>query len=739
MEVKTQTEVKNGADAQPPQKKRPRRGLILAGAVLAVVVLAVGYVNGKLDLIRYHDGSVDTAGTIDAGEDQDLDAAGLQHSDGSMVMPTGSPFADDDVLNVLLISTDERTEAVNDWDAFTHLNQLDGTSATTEFSEDARADSLILASLNIKEDTVKLVSIERGTGVPIDLPGYEDQYDWITHTFRYGGARLTMETVEKCFNVKVDHYVRFNFNSFVQIVDAVGGVDINLTELEAAALNWEVPSNSMLIVNKVEPGLNHFDGYTALQYARLRQIDNDWQRIVRQRTVIQAVLDQIKNASVLELNTLLDTALPLVQTNFTKAEITALLVQLPDFLGVQTEQMSLPAQGTYGVRTGMDDRLMYDPDWEANSRLMQRFLYGVTSDDAMEGYFQDSCDPVDLTRPLTGEALGRGGYTVYLAGEQPGAEKNTAARQALLRCLHQEQNVQTLAVSGSFAAGVLLDDYLATGRPSSLQSYLEMLNLDEDAQAEEEAFCQWLYAYNGAQAQQNRLHAVGLAPAGQADALTALALLLDPDANLNEEMQALAAEIEDGESTALPALNAALDNHFYAAKKLFGGSWPTARQLLNNLAPTDGTVQDAMAGNLTWALAQAPGTALFAQLDSRQILQTDCLWQGQQADSLAVRLAADESLAGQVCSILLLYPDDGARQYTALNDESPLAAYWPDALTQDCLVSLDGTASPYEARNGFFADPQADALPALDYFQKLLILTDGSARRDQPTDPAKGA
>ncbi len=127
-----------------------------------------------------------------------------------MVMPTGSPFADDDVLNVLLISTDERTEAVNDWDAFTHLNQLDGTSATTEFSEDARADSLILVSLNSKENTIKLISIERGTGVPIDLPGYEDQYDWITHTFRYGGAMLTMETVEKCFSVKVDHYVRIN-------------------------------------------------------------------------------------------------------------------------------------------------------------------------------------------------------------------------------------------------------------------------------------------------------------------------------------------------------------------------------------------------------------------------------------------------------------------------------------------------------------------------------------------------
>ena len=84
----------------------------------------------------------------------------------------------------------------------------------------------------------------------------------------------------------------------------------------------------------MDPGLNHFDGYTALQYARLRKIDNDWKRVERQRTVIKAVLDQVKNASVMELDNLLNTLLPLIQTNFTKTEIAALLVQLPAFWAV---------------------------------------------------------------------------------------------------------------------------------------------------------------------------------------------------------------------------------------------------------------------------------------------------------------------------------------------------------------------------------------------------------------------
>ena len=104
--------------------------------VLVVLGLAIAYVNGKLDLIRYNDGTIDGIGTIGAGEDQDLDSTGLAHSDGEMLMPEGSPFADDSVLNVLLISTDERTEAVNDADAFTNLGQLDGSRSSTEFSSD---------------------------------------------------------------------------------------------------------------------------------------------------------------------------------------------------------------------------------------------------------------------------------------------------------------------------------------------------------------------------------------------------------------------------------------------------------------------------------------------------------------------------------------------------------------------------------------------------------------------------
>ena len=731
---------KNPENAQPSEGEKkskpgrwrnlPRWAKILVG-ILAVLVVLLGavvlYVNGKLDLIHYNDGTVDSVGTIGADEDQDLDGTGLEHNDDAMEMPEGSPFADDDVLNILLISTDERTDAVNDWDAFTHLNELDGTSATTEFSDDARADSLILVSLNIKENTIKLVSIERGTGVPIMLDGYEGQYDWITHTFRYGGAKLTMETVEDCFNVQVDHYVRINFNSFVQIVDAVGGVDINLTELEAAAMNWEVPSNSMLIVNPVHEGLNHMDGYTALQYARLRKIDNDWQRIARQRTVIQAVLDQIQNASVTELDNLLNTVLPLVQTNFTKTEIAALLIQLPGFLGVQAEQLSLPAEGTYGVRTGMDDRLMYDPDWAENIRILQRFLYGSVSDDDMKGYYEDNTHGVTLDEPLADEDFGTGGYSVYLAGQNPGEERNTEMKEALVRYLSQNQGMGTVLEDCGFGAGLFLNDFLQNGNEDSLQSYLQ--TLDPDQAEEAETFWRWAYDYNWSMG--GILQVYGIGPdTDLSTGIRALSLLLNPNGDLPEEYQELVAQLAAGDQAGLDALQQALEDHFYRARNIFGSeNWPYAKQLIHNLTRADEGADAAdavMMDNFTFLQEQDPEAVFFGQMDAGRVLQSDCAYGGyaQGYNRFGMRLqAADSPVTGKVCTILALYPDSGETT-EGLAEETPLSDYWPDALVQDSIVSLDGVATPYDTDNGFLTQ-EAESKSALSYFQKIFVITDG--------------
>ncbi|WP_300252890.1 LCP family protein [uncultured Subdoligranulum sp.] len=772
------TAVKTGKP-QKPRGKLPRWGkvlLALAAVLLALAGMAALYVNGKLDLLRYSDGSVSEVGTIDAGEDQDLDATGLVHNDGEMEMPEGSPFADEDVLNILLIGTDERTEAVNDADAFTHLNQLDGTEDTTEFSADARADTLILVSLNIREDTIKLVSIERGTGVPILLDGYEGQYDWITHTFRYGGAKLAMDTVEDCFNVQVDHYVRVNFNSFVQIVDAVGGVDIEITDLEAKALNWEVPSNSMLIVNKVSPGLNHFDGYTALQYARLRKIDNDWKRIERQRTVIAAVLDQIKNASVTELDNLLNTVLPLVQTNFTKSEIAALLVQLPGFLGAEVEQLSMPLQGTYGVRTGMDDRLMYDPDWAVNIKALQDFLYnGETAEvviaatpetaaageeteqeetgaesaddtsawdresDPAEEYIRQNLHTVDLAYPLAAADFGSSDYRLFLAGV--GGSRDADVQGALAQYL-AGQGVRVLAVPDGAAAGVLLDRYLQTGDTRTLEQYLLAHPAAERAQLR--AMWQDLYAlYPG------QLRAVGLGE-DQSGAVTGYAVQALAGMAVGQPESGIA-DVADGIQgsnvrNALYWFERGMQRSPREMERWLGDLYPLALRLYQGLNGTvhTGTAGDLTAYDLQRALETYPQAQILAFVDGEESLQT--------GDSLASRMAQYLEEAGEapaesgtqdagvynspnaayaaqgVCSIGVLYGQWGYD--TTFTADDPDTCWNSDGLSswlgvyitpgRDVLLALDGEDCPFGGegepllKDGA-ADPSGTA-------QKLLIL-----------------
>ena len=760
----TETPQTQGAEqAQPaPQstpaarKPLPRWAKALLGiaAALAVLLGAVAlYVNGKLDLLRYDDGTLAAVGDVDASEDQDLDASGLVHNTGEMEMPEGSPFADEDVLNILLIGTDERTEAVNDADAFTHLNQLDGTEGTTEFSDDARADAMILVSLDLRDHTIRLVSIERATGVPILLDGFEGQYDWITHTFRYGGPKLTMDTVEDCFNVEVDHYVRVNFNSFVQIVDAVGGVDIEITYLEAKALNWEVPSNSMLIVDKVEPGLNHFDGYTALQYARLRQIDSDWKRIERQRTVITAVLDSVKNASVAELDDLLNTVLPLVQTNFTKTEIAALLIQLPGFLGAEVEQLSMPLQGTYGVRTGMDDRLMYDPDWAVNIEAMQSFLYhGHTAEEVIaatpesaataetaqdataetasdawdreidpdERYIRRSLHMVDLAYPLTDADFGRADYRLYLAGA--GGARDAEVQPALADYL-AGQGVRVVAVPGGAAAGILLDRYLQTGDTAALTQYLSTLPQAQRAAARaawQNVYLRW----------PGVLHAAGL---GEGTSLSAAgyaaAALTRSAVNWPEEaIQPVAQALQGGSDprTMTYWFCKGMRTAPREMERWLGGAYQTALRLYQGV---QGTVYTGGATlterDLRTVLDAWPDGAVLAFVPGYDALQT-----GESLGSAMQRRLRETD--GTVCSIGVLYGVWGndatftADAADTLWDAEALGRWLGEYVTpgHDALLALDGDDCPFDEGDALLRGLDADVTDAV---QKLLVLDPGNA------------
>jgi LCP family protein required for cell wall assembly len=331
--------------------------------LFAIVIIGYSFILSKLDLLnRTPDNpsesissseSVEIASENDHNDQEMLEAtAGLEEREA--ILATGDIFSDSDVFNILLIGTDERTE---------------------EFNSNARGDACMLFSINKSTGVIHLVSFERGMGVPILEGQYAGQYDWLTHTFRYGGADLMMKEIRECFKVDVTHYVRVNFNTFIQGINAIGGVDINLTQAEVDYILYraKVEGNG---IEQVSVGLNHMNGATALCYARCRKIDSDWKRISRQRTVIQAAVDQVKNLNILELNNMLDTVLPLIQTNLTNEEILSLAMIVPLFWGNDFEQATIPLSGTYGSMKGMGGRSLFSVDFDTNAKALQEMLYG---------------------------------------------------------------------------------------------------------------------------------------------------------------------------------------------------------------------------------------------------------------------------------------------------------------------------------------------------------------------------
>ena len=116
--------------------------------------------------------------------------------------------------------------------------------------------------------------------------------------------------------IDIDHYVRMNFTSVQKVINTIGGIDITLSAAEAGAINKVFHDGNWVVL----PGNNRLYGKKALFFARLRNIDSDWKRVSRQRKVILAVVDKLKESSLLTLFDLADAVLPMIQTDMTKED-----------------------------------------------------------------------------------------------------------------------------------------------------------------------------------------------------------------------------------------------------------------------------------------------------------------------------------------------------------------------------------------------------------------------------------
>nr|WP_144920666.1 LCP family protein [Paenibacillus bovis] len=180
-----------------------------------------------------------------------------------------------------------------------------------------RSDALLLATLNEKEKSVKLLSIPRDSYVYIDEVGYSTK---INHAHSYGGPKATIETVEDLLEIPVDYYVRLDFEAFMQIVDALNGI-----EVEVPYTFTEQDSNDRAGAITLEKGLQTLNGEEALALARTRKKDNDIERGKRQQEIMKAIAKKAaSSSSVLKYGQIIDAIGENMKTDLTFDEITSL-------------------------------------------------------------------------------------------------------------------------------------------------------------------------------------------------------------------------------------------------------------------------------------------------------------------------------------------------------------------------------------------------------------------------------
>lgn len=162
-------------------------------------------------------------------------------------------------------------------------------SDTRNFSSGSRTDALMLATLNEKQKSVKLLSIPRDSYVYIPSKGYEDK---INHAYGSGGAKSTIEAVEELLDVPVDYYVNMNFNAFIDVVDALDGIEVEVPY----AISEQNSDDRKNAIN-LDAGLQELNGEEALALARTRKLDNDIERGKRQQEILKAIISKAVSAN----------------------------------------------------------------------------------------------------------------------------------------------------------------------------------------------------------------------------------------------------------------------------------------------------------------------------------------------------------------------------------------------------------------------------------------------------------
>lgn len=354
---------------ETPKKKMSakKKTAVIVGSIVGVlaVLCLVGYliINGYLSKIHYASGTQSIASSIAPEKDgtgsdspqSTVDAANSQIEENLKNNSTPLMY-DQDVYNVLLIGSDTRAKG--------------GTG---------RSDSMILLSINKK--TQKIVETSLLRDIYVGIPGVSEG-DRLNAAYAYGGADLLLKTVEQNFKIKVDKYAAVDFYSFIDLIDSVGGVTINISDAEIKVANEYIYElNKLKSLPKsnglyTKAGEQKVTGKQALAYSRIRYVGNaDWGRTDRQRIVLNQVFGKIKGMNLSQMNDLLNNLLPEITTNISKGELFSMILSVPTYSKYQIDSWSVPQPGSYSSARirGMD---VLNINFDSCIKQMKTKIYG---------------------------------------------------------------------------------------------------------------------------------------------------------------------------------------------------------------------------------------------------------------------------------------------------------------------------------------------------------------------------
>ena len=239
---------------------------------------------------------------------------------------------------------------------------VDSRDVTT--NDGSRSDAIIIVSINKETKDVNLISVYRDTY--LDL-GEDYGLDKVTHAYAFEGPALTLSTLNRNLDLNITEFVTVNFEIVAEIVDMIGGIEINIKQEELSQMNKyiaDTSKNTGISSEKLtHAGTQTLNGVQAVTYSRIRKTaGGDYKRTERMRTVLMKTFEKTIKMSIADINKVANKILPEIQTNITQGEIMSLIPQVFSYnikenIGWPYETRGITLNRWYGVPVTLEENV----------------------------------------------------------------------------------------------------------------------------------------------------------------------------------------------------------------------------------------------------------------------------------------------------------------------------------------------------------------------------------------------